>query len=145
MSEFAHRLRDGIEADYGGSQARFAESAGISQAAVSRLVREEVSPSPETIQALANSLPAALGASLCASWLRDVIPSNLRNLITVRTAKDPDFVSLSHLQPDEWARLDAKSRDALSYLAQLALTNRDAAAALVSAAAFLQGGAVLES
>lgn len=137
MSAFATQLLAVLQSNYDGNQARFAEEAGVNSGTVSRLAREEVTPSAETLQLLAKNLSRTVAASLVGAFLRDLIPQSLRGEIGVWLACDGQDGRLKQRAPSSWQQLDPETRAAFDLLTSLALDNADARDAIKCTARFL--------
>ncbi len=137
MSAFATQLASIIEHQFAGNQARFSEVAHVYGSTVSRLVREEVVPSAETIEAFAKSLPRESAAALCGAFLRDLIPHELRSDVAVWLSHE--MVGSKPKSPLALELLDPESRESITLLATLALENHEARHALNCTANFLRG------
>ena len=142
MSAFGHQLRALIQGDYGANQSRLSAASSVSTGTISRLAREEVVPSIETMHLFANHLPIAQGAALYGAWLRDLIPGRLRSEVGVWLARDNQSHILKQPAPPVFAQLDSETREALSYLANLALDDIHAREALSSTFRFLKGAPI---
>jgi transcriptional regulator with XRE-family HTH domain len=138
MSAFAHQLRAIISEGYQQSQARFAEAAGMSQATISRLVREEVIPSAETICVMAKHLPAEIAGRACAAWLQDNIPNELRYQIRIQNHDAAEQERIRQTPPRVWMQLDGETQGALMHIARLAVRHKAVRDSLISTAKFLQ-------
>lgn len=140
MSAFATQLASIIEHQFAGNQARFSEVANVYGSTVSRLVREEVVPSAETIEAFAKGLPKESAAALCGAFLRDLIPHALRSDVAVWLSHETG--GLKPTSPKAFEMLDPESRESITLLTTLALENREARNALNCTANFLRGTTV---
>jgi transcriptional regulator with XRE-family HTH domain len=138
MSAFAHQLRAIISEGYDHSQARFAEAAGMSQATISRLVREEVEPAGETICVMAKHLPPDIAGRACAAWLEDNIPDELRYQIKIQNHDAAEQERIRQTPPRIWMQLDAETQAALMHIAKLAVRHKAVRDSLVSTAKFLR-------
>lgn len=145
MSAFANQLAAVIKQEFGGNQGRFADASSVNAGTISRLVREETVPGAETIQSFAQHLSASTAASLCGAWLRDLIPGPIRNDIGVWLARDVHSRHLKQPAPTCIDQLDPDTRDAIQFLASLALDSADARLALSHTAAFLRAAHVSDS
>lgn len=137
MSAFATQLLAVLHTHYGGNQARFANEAGVNSGTVSRLVREEVVPSADTLQLLASNLSRTVAASLIGAFLRDLIPQPLRGEIGVWLACDSQDGRLKQRTPSSYQQLDPETRAAFDLLTALALDNGDVRDAITYTAKFL--------
>lgn len=137
MSAFATQLLAVLQSHYDGNQARFAEEAGVNSGTVSRLAREEVTPSAETLQLLAKNLSRTVAAALVGAFLRDLIPQSLRGEIGVWLACDGQDGRLKQRVPSSWQQLDPNTRAAFDLLTSLALDNAEARDAINYTARFL--------
>ena len=143
MSAFSHRLRAVIDESYDGNQSMFADACGVTLSTISRLTRQVTVPQPETLAQFADRLPREQAATLCASWLTDLLPPNLTYLIRI-AAEAPDSPDVMHdALPSAWTQLDRPTRDALDTLAALAVRSAEARDALISTAACLRGETAL--
>jgi hypothetical protein len=144
VSRFSNRLRDLIDNVYNGNSAKFAESAGLGQSTVSRLLRDLFQAHGETIATLASHLPREQAAGLCAAWLNDLIPPQLQYSVSITLTDAPNAMILQEgKEPRVWAELDQETRAAIEQLAALTVRSPDARDALVSTAAFLRGESFL--
>lgn len=138
MSAFGHQLRALILGDYGDNQARLSEATLVSTGTISRLAREEVVPSIDTMHLFAKHLPIAQGAALYGAWLRDLIPARLRSEVGVWLARDVQSNALKQPAPPVFAQLDDATKEALGCLAQIALDDINAREAINSTYRFLR-------
>lgn len=98
MSQFSQCLQD-VMGGTRGWQKKLAMEAGVNAANVSRWRKGQSLPDREVLARLVGKLTREEGARLAVAWVRDQLPVNARELVTV-TERDPS--SRVTVEPDQW-------------------------------------------
>lgn len=97
--------------------------AGVSVAAVSRILKGQFSPSVEQIQALAAELGDGPGAELIADFCRDLIPRPFLRQIRIQVLPDNKRCLSTERLPGALEFLDENGLEMIEKLVQLILEN----------------------
>jgi transcriptional regulator with XRE-family HTH domain len=107
--------------EHGGRLKEVADLAGVSVAAISRIVSGKTSPRLQNIQDLAVELGKVNGAHLMADFFRDLIPKGLKRQIKIRVLSNNTRCLSTEYLPASLELLPGKGQRMIERLIQLCL------------------------